>query len=56
LIRTRKTEPTYNAPYEGAWAAYTDLPSGVLLVSDMQYGLFALDKSIAMDVASWHSF
>ena len=39
---------TYNAPYEGAWAAYTDLPSGVLLVSDMQYGLFALDKSIAM--------
>jgi len=39
---------TYNAPYEGAWGAYTDLPSGVLLVSDMQYGLFALDKSIAM--------
>jgi len=40
---------TYNAPYEGAWAAYTDLPSGILLVSDMQYGLFALDKSIAMN-------
>jgi choice-of-anchor B domain-containing protein len=39
---------TYNQPYEGAWAAYTDLPSGVLLESDMQYGLFTLDKSIAM--------
>ncbi len=43
---------TYNAPYEGAWAAYTDLPSGVLLVADMQYGLFALDKSIAMATPS----
>jgi choice-of-anchor B domain-containing protein len=32
-------------PYAGAWAAYTDLPSGVLLVSDMQSGLFCLDIS-----------
>ena len=29
--------------YEGCWAVYTDLPSGVLLASDMQYGLFCLD-------------
>ena len=41
---------TYNAPYEGAWAAYTDLPSGILLVSDMQYGLFALDMTVALGI------
>ena len=32
-------------PYAGAWGAYTDLPSGLLLVSDMQLGLFCLDIS-----------
>ena len=32
-----------NPAYQGAWGAYTDLPSGVLLVSDMQLGLFVLD-------------
>ena len=41
---------SYPNPYEGAWAAYTDLPSGILLESDMQYGLFTLDKSIAVQV------
>ena len=32
-----------NPPYAGCWAAYTDLPSGTLLASDMQLGLFCLD-------------
>ena len=41
---------TYPNAYEGGWAAYTDLPSGVLLESDMQYGLFTLDKTVAMSV------
>lgn len=38
--------------YMGAWAAYTDLPSGNLLISDMQYGLFVLDASLAMSAAN----
>jgi hypothetical protein len=38
---------SYTNAYEGAWAAYTDLPSGVLLESDMQYGLFTLNKTVA---------
>src|SRR6185436_6412887 len=32
-----------NPPYQGAWGAWPFLPSGVLLVSDMQMGLFVLD-------------
>jgi len=45
-----QNDTTYDAPYAGAWAAYTDLPSGVLLISDMQYGLFALDMSVALGI------
>ena len=41
---------SYPNAYEGGWGAYTDLPSGVLLESDMQYGLFVLDKTIAVAV------
>lgn len=42
----QNTPGTYPSPaYAGAWAAYTDLPSGVLLASDMQLGLFTLDIS-----------
>jgi choice-of-anchor B domain-containing protein len=41
---------SYPNAYEGGWAVYTDLPSGVLLESDMQYGLFVLDKTIAVQV------
>ena len=38
---------SYPSPaYAGCWAAYTDLPSGTLLASDMQYGLFSLDASL----------
>jgi hypothetical protein len=36
----------YKSPtYAGNWGAYTDLPSGILLASDMQSGLFVLDVS-----------
>ena len=31
--------------YQGCWAVYTGLPSGTLLASDMQLGLFCLDAS-----------
>ncbi|MBP6402407.1 MAG: choice-of-anchor B family protein [Bacteroidia bacterium] len=42
----QNTPGTYPSPaYAGAWAAYTNLPSGVILASDMQYGLFVLDIS-----------
>lgn len=37
-------------PYAGCWAVYTDLPSGHLLASDMQQGLFVLDMSQLMAV------
>jgi choice-of-anchor B domain-containing protein len=40
-----------NPPYAGCWGAYTDLPSGILIASDMQYGLFVLDKSLATGIA-----
>jgi len=36
-----------NPAYAGCWGAYTYLPSGILLASDMQLGLFVLDKSVA---------
>lgn len=37
---------TYPSPaYAGAWGAYPWLPSGVILVNDMQSGLFVLDAS-----------
>jgi choice-of-anchor B domain-containing protein len=42
--------PACDCHYAGAWGAYTDLPSGILLVSDMQKGLFVLDKSQAVGV------
>jgi choice-of-anchor B domain-containing protein len=36
----------YTQPaYAGCWSTYNDLPSGVLLASDMQSGLFCLDIS-----------
>lgn len=35
---------TYTSPaYAGCWGAYIDLPSGTILASDMQNGLFVLD-------------
>jgi choice-of-anchor B domain-containing protein len=38
----------YPDPYHGCWGAYTDLPSGLLLASDMQNGLYILDISQAV--------
>ncbi len=34
--------------YSGCWGAYVDLPSGIILASDMQDGLFVLDASVAL--------
>lgn len=34
--------------YKGAWGVYPFLPSGKILVSDMQYGLFVLDGTQAL--------
>jgi choice-of-anchor B domain-containing protein len=38
--------------YAGAWGAYADLPSGVLLASDMQLGLFVLDTDTLLTSSS----
>lgn len=37
-------------PYHGCWGAYVNLPSGVLLASDMQNGLFVLDATVALSI------
>jgi choice-of-anchor B domain-containing protein len=45
--------------FRGAWGVYAGLPSGVVLVSDMQRGLFVLDASAvrAMDTAvGWQHY
>jgi hypothetical protein len=41
-----------NPNYSGCWGAYVDLPSGIILASDMQDGLFILKSVGAMDVPS----
>jgi choice-of-anchor B domain-containing protein len=41
---------TYPQAYAGCWGAFPDLPSGILLASDMQYGLFILDKTQALGI------
>ena len=33
-----------NGSYQGAWGVYPNLPSGLVLLSDMQNGLFVFDK------------
>lgn len=38
--------------YKGAWGVYPFLPSGLVLISDMQRGLFVLDISLALKVGS----
>ncbi len=37
-----------NPNYSGCWGAYTELPSGIILASDMQNGLFVLDANGAL--------
>ena len=39
-----------NPDYSGCWGVYIDLPSGIILASDMQDGLFVLDPGAAMGV------
>lgn len=36
-----------NPSYSGCWGAYVDLPSGIIVASDMQNGLFVLDATSA---------
>ncbi|MBK6834759.1 MAG: choice-of-anchor B family protein [Bacteroidetes bacterium] len=43
---------TFSTAYRGCWGAYPYLPSGVLIASDMQNGLFVLDMSSALGVKS----
>jgi choice-of-anchor B domain-containing protein len=45
------TCPGWGRQYSGCWGAYVDLPSGILLASDMQNGLFVLDATAAMGIA-----
>lgn len=37
--------------YQGCWGAYIDLPSGRILATDMQKGLFILDATPAMSIS-----
>lgn len=40
----------YQTPaYQGCWGAYAELPSGVLIASDMQLGLFVLDTGTLLN-------
>lgn len=39
----KTTDYEHRQNYEGAWGVYPFLPSGLVLVSDMQYGLFVLN-------------
>jgi choice-of-anchor B domain-containing protein len=39
--------------YHGCWGAYIDLPSGIILASDMQNGLFVLNANTALGINSY---
>ena len=41
---------TGSGAYSGCWGAYTDLPSNVILASDMQNGLFVLEANNILTV------
>lgn len=43
-------ESHLNGKYRGAWGVYPLLPSGLILVSDMQNGLFVLDGADALAI------
>ena len=42
----------YSFSYKGAWGVYPFLPSGHILISEMQHGLFVLDIAQALAVPS----
>lgn len=46
--------PTGTA-YHGNWGAYVDLPSGLILASDMQNGLFVLNAEKALGINDYNS-
>ncbi len=47
IVSSYKTYlPNDHESYRGAWGVYPHLPSGNILVSDMQYGLFVLDVGL----------
>jgi len=46
------SEPHVNGNYRGAWGVYPLLPSGLILISDMQNGLFVLDGTAALGMES----
>ncbi len=39
--------------YHGCWGAYIDLPSGIILASDMQNGLFVLNANSALGINTY---
>lgn len=43
----KTSSATNHSSYKGAWGCYPFLPSGIVLVSDMQNGLFVLDATAA---------
>ncbi|TND09814.1 MAG: hypothetical protein FD123_938 [Bacteroidetes bacterium] len=45
----------YPDPYHGCWGAYQDLPSGNILASDMQNGLYILNITQSMSVPAAQS-
>jgi hypothetical protein len=42
----------YSFSYKGAWGVYPYLPSGQVLISEMQHGLFVLDISQAVGLSA----
>lgn len=44
-VQTNMGGPYPSPPYQGAWGAYPYFPSGRVVVSDMQNGLFVLDPT-----------
>jgi len=44
------TEPHIDGNYRGAWGVYPFLPSGLILISDMQNGLFVLEPIVPLGV------
>lgn len=45
------SDETHLINYKGSWGVYPLLPSGIVLVSDMQEGLFILDVSQAVSIS-----
>ncbi len=41
---------SHSATYEGAWGVYPFLPSGNILVADMQEGLFVIDVNLDLEL------